>query len=34
LKRLMQRLIAGLEVQHAVYPVDKDLNSVLKPQLP
>ncbi len=34
LKRLMQGLIAGLEAQQAVYPVDMDGKSPLKPQLP
>jgi arylsulfatase A-like enzyme len=33
LRRLMQELIAGLEKQHAVYPVDQDGKPV-KPQLP
>jgi arylsulfatase A-like enzyme len=34
LKRLMQGLIAGLEAQNAVYPVDKDGTTPLKPRLP
>ena len=34
LKRLMEGLIAGLEAQQAVYPVDKDGMTPLKPQLP
>jgi arylsulfatase A-like enzyme len=34
LKRMMQGLIAGLEAQHAVYPVDKDGTTPVKPKLP
>lgn len=34
LKRLMQGLIAGLEAQHAVYPVEKGTTTPVKPQLP
>ena len=34
LKRMMQGLIAGLEKQNAVYPVDKETMSPLKPKLP
>lgn len=34
LKRLMQGLIAGLESQKAVYPVDSDGTTPLKPELP
>ena len=34
LRRLMQGLIAGLERQNAVYPVDKDGITPLKPKLP
>jgi arylsulfatase A-like enzyme len=34
LKRLMQGLIAGLEVQHAVYPVEKGGTIPVKPKLP
>ena len=34
LKRLMQGLIAGLEKQGAVYPVDKDTKLALKPKVP
>ncbi|MDQ3624630.1 MAG: sulfatase [Verrucomicrobiota bacterium] len=34
LKRLMQGLIAGLEAQVAVYPVDKDGTTPVKPKLP
>jgi arylsulfatase A-like enzyme len=34
LKRMMQGLIAGLEKQNAVYPVDKETKSPLKPVLP
>ncbi len=34
LKRMMQGLIAGLEKQNAVYPVDKETKSPLKPKLP
>jgi arylsulfatase A-like enzyme len=34
LKRLMQGLIAGLEAQHAVYPVEKGTNTPVKPQMP
>lgn len=33
-RRLMQEMIAGLEKQNAVYPVDKDSKSPVKPQLP
>jgi arylsulfatase A-like enzyme len=34
LRRLMQGLIAGLEKQHAVYPVAEGSTTPLKPQLP
>ncbi len=34
LKRLMQGLIAGLEKQGAVYPVDKETKLAVKPKLP
>lgn len=34
LKSLMQGLIAGLEAQHAVYPVEKGTTTPVKPQLP
>ncbi|MDQ3622663.1 MAG: N-acetylgalactosamine-6-sulfatase, partial [Verrucomicrobiota bacterium] len=34
LKRLTQGLIAGLEAQSAVYPVDKDGTTPVKPKLP
>ena len=34
LKRLMQGLIAGLEKQGAVYPVDKETELAVKPKLP
>ncbi len=34
LRRLMQGLIAGLEKQHAVYPVDKETRQPAKPKLP
>jgi arylsulfatase A-like enzyme len=34
LKRMMQGLIAGLEAQHAVYPVEKDTTTPVKPVLP
>ena len=34
LKRLMQGLIAGLEKQGAVYPVDKETKPAVKPKLP
>ena len=34
LKCMMQGLIAGLEKQNAVYPVDEDTKSPLKPKLP
>jgi arylsulfatase A-like enzyme len=34
LRRLMQGLIAGLEAQHAVYPVEKDSKQPMKPKLP
>jgi arylsulfatase A-like enzyme len=34
LRRMMQGLIAGLEKQGAVYPVDKQTGQALKPQLP
>ena len=34
LRRMMQSLIAGLEKQNAVYPVDKDGTTPLKPKLP
>jgi arylsulfatase A-like enzyme len=34
LKRMMQGLIAGLEAQHAVYPVEKNGGTPLKPKLP
>lgn len=34
LRRLMQGLIAGLEAQRAVYPVDKDTKQPVKPKLP
>ena len=34
LERLMQGLIAGLEKQGAVYPVDKDTKQPVKPKLP
>lgn len=34
LRRLMQGLIAGLERQHAVYPIAKDGSGPVKPQLP
>lgn len=34
LKRLMQGLIAGLEAQSAVYPVEKDGSTPVKPRLP
>lgn len=34
LRRLMQELIIGLERQNAVYPVDKDQTTPLKPKLP
>ena len=34
LKRLMQELIAGLEAQHAVYPVEKGGTTPAKPILP
>ena len=34
LKRLMQGLIAGLEKQGAVYPVDKATGSPVKPKIP
>ncbi len=34
LKRLMQGLITGLEVQHAVYPVEKGDTTTVKPKLP
>jgi hypothetical protein len=30
----MQGLIAGLEAQHAVYPVEKGTNTPVKPQMP
>jgi arylsulfatase A-like enzyme len=33
-KRLMQGLIAGLEAQHAVYPVEKGTTTPVKPRLP
>jgi arylsulfatase A-like enzyme len=34
LKKMMQGLIAGLEAQNAVYPVDKESKAPLKPKLP
>lgn len=34
LKRLMQGLIAGLEAQHAVYPVEKGITTPVKPVMP
>lgn len=34
LKRLMQGLIAGLEAQNAVYPVEKGTQTPVKPKLP
>ena len=34
LRRLMQGLIAGLEKQNAVYPIDKEGATPLKPILP
>lgn len=34
LKRLMEKLIAGLEAQNAVYPVEKDGTTRVKPKLP
>lgn len=34
LRRVMQGLIAGLEKQHAVYPVDKETKQLVKPRLP
>ena len=34
LRRLMQGLIVGLEKEHAVYPVEKETRSPLKPKLP
>lgn len=34
LRRLMQGLIAGLEKQGAVYPVDKETRQAVKPKLP
>jgi arylsulfatase A-like enzyme len=34
LKRLMQELIAGLEKQNALYPVDKATGETQKPKLP
>lgn len=34
LKRMMQRLIAGLEQQGAVYPVEKDTRLALRPKVP
>ncbi|MCX8035615.1 MAG: sulfatase [Candidatus Sumerlaeia bacterium] len=34
LRRMMEGLIAGLEKQNAVYPVDKDGTTPLKPKLP
>lgn len=34
LRRLMRGLIGRLEVQHAVYPVDKDGVTPLMPVLP
>jgi hypothetical protein len=34
LRRMMVGLIAGLERQNAVYPVDKDGKTPLKPKLP
>ncbi len=34
LKTMMQGLIAGLEAQHAVYPVEKGTQTSVKPQLP
>ncbi|MES2594850.1 MAG: sulfatase [Verrucomicrobiota bacterium] len=34
LKRLMQALIAGLEAQKAVYPIDQATKAPVKPQLP
>ncbi len=34
LKRMMQGLIAGLEKQNAVYPVNKETKSPVKPELP
>jgi arylsulfatase A-like enzyme len=34
LKRLMQGMIAGLEEQHAVHPVDKESKTPVKPKLP
>lgn len=34
LKQLMQGLIAGLEAQNAVYPVEKDMQTPVKPKLP
>jgi len=34
LRRMMQGLIAGLESQNAVYPVDKATQAPLKPKLP
>lgn len=34
LKKLMQGLIAGLEAQNAVYPIDKESKAPVKPKLP
>jgi len=34
LRRMMQELIAGLEKQGAVYPVDPKSREPLKPKLP
>jgi hypothetical protein len=34
LKQMMQGLIAGLEAQHAVYPVEKDTQTPVKPKMP
>jgi hypothetical protein len=34
LKRMMQGLIAGLEQQGAVYPVEKDTRLALRPKVP
>jgi hypothetical protein len=34
LKRLMQGMVAALEKQHAVYPVEKDGQTRVKPRVP
>ena len=34
LKRLMQGMVAALEKQHAVYPVEKDGRTRVKPRVP